>query len=144
MIFDVIRINVIKKFLDHKAKRNVRIRDHYDERRNKLTRLYSTWDRQSLKFRYRQLARQEQRLVSGEPIIVVACFIVPMFMLIVLVCFRHYLYGNTNASMVIALMTSLAFLIGALYHLMHALPNRINMELDCIMMNLYDKAQSNQ
>lgn len=69
-MFDAIRINVARMFVANRAKRDIRASNRHKERKERLTRLYSTWDTRSLKDRYKQLVRRERRLAtngSGTP-----------------------------------------------------------------------------
>lgn len=137
-MFDAIRINVARMLVANRAKRDIRASNRHKERKERLTRLYSTWDTRSLKDRYRQLARRERRLATNGVGYAIACFVGFILAFAMAIVVGRCLSDDMNVVMPVACVTSLAIFNWALRYLSKALPDRIDMELDCIMANLWD------
>lgn len=137
-MLDAIRIDVARRLVACKARHDSRVSNRHEERKERITRLYADWDARSLKDRYRQLVRRERRLAINGVGYALACFVAFILAFAGAIVVGRCLSDDMNVVMPVACVMSLALFNWALRYLTKVLPDRIDMELDCIMANLWD------
>lgn len=132
-MFDIIRISIARKCILYKAKSNKQTCGCHNKRRERLIRLYSSWDTSMLRDRYQQLVKKGRRLTNNDVEYAIACLLATIFVLIGLTYIGQHIFSNMCVIGTTTIIGSIAFFFWSLHYLSQALPKRIKMEIYCIM-----------